>query len=139
MQPNPNTALALDVGTKRIGVAVASLIARFPRPHTTLINDENFIENLNALIKNEGAGVLVVGLPRGMNGQDTDQTRYVQEFVARLQKTVTLPVHFQDEALTSVKAEAELDARGKMYQKGDIDALAAMYILEDFLNTGAKL
>jgi putative Holliday junction resolvase len=123
----------LDVGGQRIGVAIASLAARLPRPLTTLAAGEAFLVALKGIIESEDVGSLVVGLPRGLNGQETNQTKAVEAFVAELSQQVDLPVHLQDEAVTSKQAEAELEARGKTYQRGDIDALAATYILEDFL------
>lgn len=133
MPITPDYALALDVGSKRIGVAIASLSFKLPRPLCTLMNDDTFLKRLNDLIKTEAIGVLVVGLPRGLEGQETGQTKYVRDFVDQLKTHIDLPINFQDEALTSTWAEAELTARGKIYQKGDIDALAATYILEDYL------
>lgn len=130
---NGSGVLALDIGTVRIGVAVASADAQIPRPLVTLANGENFTEQLQQLIDNESIGRLVVGLPRGLGGQDTPQTAYVREFTENLQTAVDLPLSFQDEALSSTRARQELEARGKLYQKGDVDALAATYILEDYL------
>jgi putative holliday junction resolvase len=69
-----------------------------------------------------------------MDGQETQQTRDTERFVSLLRDKTGLTVHMQDEALTSQKAEAELQARHKPYQKGDVDALAATYILEDYLH-----
>ena len=126
-------ALALDVGTVRVGVAIASAHAQLPRPLITLANNENFTEQLQQLINNELIGKLVIGLPRGLNGQDTPQTAYIREFIEILQTAIDLPMTFQDEALSSTRAKQELEARGKLYQKGDVDALAATYILEDYL------
>ena len=57
----------------------------------------------------------------------------IAEFTKQLKQSFNLPVYFQDEAVTSKQAEAELQARGKHYEKSDIDALAATYILEDWL------
>ncbi len=127
------SVLALDVGSKRIGIAIASLVSRLPSPLKTLENNEDFLPALQSIITAENIETLVVGLPRGLDGQNTEQTAYIQSFVEDLKQQITLPVHLQDEALTSKKAEVELDARGKSYQRGDIDALAANYILEDFL------
>lgn len=132
------TAISLDIGTKRIGVAVASLITRFPRPLTTLINDEHIVASIQQVIETEQASVIVAGLPRSLTGQETAQTVYVRDFVARLQSDIALPFFFQDEALTSVRAEEELKARGGNYDKGAIDALAAVYILEDYLEEEAQ-
>ncbi|MGF7229423.1 MAG: Holliday junction resolvase RuvX [Candidatus Saccharibacteria bacterium] len=130
---NAASVLSLDVGAQRIGVARASVIAKIASPLTTVINDAQVMETIANLIKQEDAGILVVGLPRNLQSQETAQTRTVQEFIRTLQQHIAIPVYFQDEALTSNKAEAELDARRKPYTKGDIDALAATYILDDFL------
>ena len=76
---------------------------------------------------------LVIGLPRGLEGQTTPQTEATQTFGSSLAEQLKLPVNWQDEALTSAQAEAELKARGKPYTKEAIDALSATYILEDYL------
>src|SRR3989344_8588833 len=124
--------IALDVGEVRIGVAVANSIARLPYPHTTLAHNQTIYQQIADIIKNEDATVVVVGLPRNLSGDDTAQTAYVRDFAAKISHDTVV---FQDEALTSHKAEAELKARKKPYEKGDVDALAATYILEDYLQT----
>jgi putative holliday junction resolvase len=129
----PKAILALDVGDRRVGLAVASLATRLPRPLQTLVRDDSFFEALRDIIKTENVEVLVVGFPRGMAGQPTAQTEAVEAFADELRRHCGMPVHFQDESVTSKQAEAELEARRKAYQRGDIDALAATYILEDFL------
>jgi putative Holliday junction resolvase len=128
-----STVLALDVGAQRIGVARALLVTRFAAPLTTLTHTADIYDVVGKLAKEEDAGVLVVGLPRGLEGQHTAQTRSVEEFAEGLKQALGLPLYYQDEAVTSAQAEAELQARKKPYVKGDIDALAATYILEDFL------
>lgn len=133
------SVVGLDVGAKRIGVAVASLTARLPRPLVTLSNDDSFFQALECIVSDEGASALVVGYPRGMQGQHTAQTQVIEDFCEELRSRIDLPIHFQDEAVTSRQAEAELQARGKDYSKADIDALAATYILDDFLNEHAEL
>lgn len=128
-----SSILALDVGHKRIGVAIADAIARLPRPLTTIEVDEDVLKKIADLAAEHHANELVVGLPRGLEGQSTEQTKYSEDFVRRLKQKTGLLVHMQDEAVTSAQAEEELRQRGKPYAKGDIDALAATYILEDFL------
>jgi putative Holliday junction resolvase len=131
--PATSSILGLDVGGKRVGVAVASLAARLPTPLVTLERNDGFFVELADIIKAEGAEALVVGLPRGMEGQHTAQTGEIETFARSLSGHFGLPVHMQDEALTSKHAEAELEALGKPYVRGDIDALAATYILQDWL------
>lgn len=127
-----SSILGLDVGEVRVGVALANSVARLAGPYTTLANTDSIFEQIHDIIKRESVEQVVVGLPRNLSGEDTDQTRYCRAFGARLEPFV--PIAFQDEALTSHKAEAELKSRGKAYGKADIDSLAATYILEDFLN-----
>jgi putative Holliday junction resolvase len=131
--PHLSTILALDVGDRRIGVAIATVQARIAGPLTTLINSDTINQDIQALIDEHDVGVLVIGLPRGLDGQHTKQTMAVEEFKATLERMVTIPVYWQDEALTSRQAESELESRGRPYKKEDIDSLSATYILEDFI------
>lgn len=129
------TLLALDVGERRIGVAKAHLQAAFPGPLCTLENPTAFIQDILALCESEKAAALIIGMPRGLSGQDTAQTEFVKRFGAELERQLDIPVYWIDEALTSAKAEEELRGRGQPYAKGDVDALAATYILEDFITS----
>jgi putative Holliday junction resolvase len=126
--------LALDVGGVRIGVAMADAELKFANPFTTLTNDEHIWEALGALIEANQVQTVVVGLPRSLQGHDTAQTQICRAFAKDLSERLKIAVELQDEATTSVKAEAELRSRKKPYEKADIDALAATYILEDYLN-----
>lgn len=133
MATEEGTILALDVGAARIGLALASRVARLATPYKTIVNTSDSIEQLRAICEQEGVQELVIGLPRGMNGQDTAQTATVREYGAEVAEAVRVPIAWQDEALTSVKAQEELERRGKPYRKEDVDSLAATYILEDYL------
>lgn len=126
-----NTILSLDVGSKRIGVAIASLTARLPRALVTLQNEPDIFDQITKLAMKEGALHVIVGLPRGLDGQETEQTKYARSFAAELEARSGLKVQLQDEAVTSLIAKENL--RGKSYNRSDIDALAATYILDDYL------
>jgi putative holliday junction resolvase len=138
MQDPTSTIVALDIGQRRIGVAIASRASRLAKPFKTVINDDTVIQELQKVLREQHAEAMVVGLPRGLDGQRTAQTDAVEAFITGLRQHVTLPIYWQDEALTSKQAEAELNSRGKPYLKGDIDALAATYILEDFMQEQFK-
>ena len=125
--------VALDVGDKRIGVAAASLLTRLARPVTTVTQGPDIHRQLALLLKQQQAAGVVIGLPRSLNGDDTEQTRTVRAFVDRLESEIDIPVYWTDEALTSQKAEDELKGRRRSYEKSEIDSLAACYILDDFL------
>jgi putative Holliday junction resolvase len=135
----PKTIIALDVGEKRIGVAMGNSISRLPAPLMTLDNDKKALQSLLELVGKHNANAIVVGLPRGLNGQETAQTRVIHEFIILLKENTNLPIYSQDEALTSKKAEKELKDRGVRYNKGDVDALAATYILEDYFRDNLGL
>lgn len=135
MANKPQVILALDVGEKRIGVARGVASIGLASPLTTLINDDTITTRLADLCQQEQAELLVIGRPRNSQGQTTQQTAYTEQFVATLQPQINLPVVWQDESLTSVKAEQELTDRGRPFAKAEVDALAATYILEDYFQT----
>jgi putative Holliday junction resolvase len=128
-----SSILALDVGERRIGLALANTVARLPQPLTTLTNDQNFPAALISLLVQYNVTTLIVGRPRNQQGDVTAQTKAVEDFVQRLQPHLKLPIVWQDESLTSVKAEAELHQGGGIPSKAAVDALAAVYILDDYL------
>ena len=137
-----NSIIALDVGTKRVGVALADQNTKFPSPLITLINDDDIWENIADIINKQDVSRIVVGLPRSLSGDDTEQTKYCREFADKLVQLYDSPVVLQDEALTSHKAEEELRSKNKHFDKSAVDSLAATYILEDYLlsqNTGLKI
>lgn len=127
--------LGLDVGSVRIGTAIARADVRIAQPLVTVDNNDQVFETIATLITEHGVTAIVVGWPRGMQGQTTKQTKYAEAFVEALRQRVNLPVHLQDEALTSQKAETELRNRNKPFDKAAVDALAATYILDDYLAT----
>lgn len=124
--------VCLDVGEKRIGVAVADTAVRIAVPFTTLLVDGTEIEAINEILIKENADTLVIGYPRNQLGESTAQTSYVEQFAQKLEDSVATIV-FQDESLTSVMAEDQLKAHKKPYSKADIDAQAAAIILQDYL------
>ncbi len=123
--------LALDVGTKRIGVAFADSNLPIAVPLATIEVTGTEVEELSKVIKERSVETIVVGYPRNQSGEPTDQTGIAEAFADRIR--VLAPIVFQDESLTSVMAEDRLKASRKPYQKGDIDALAAAIILQDYL------
>ncbi len=122
--------LALDVGMKRVGMARASTEARLPQPLETVKTDEA-VEQLQKIIKENQVEMIVAGLPRNLSGQDTPQTRWVRDWVAKAKAQLGIAFYWQDEALTSQQA-----INNKQKTKNfDEDAQAAAIILEDFLST----
>jgi len=125
--------LSLDVGKARIGVAIANSISRLPSPLTTLRNDGDFLSTLKTIIYENQINELVIGLPKNLDDDETEQTAWLRVFYEDLKSKIDLPMHLENESLSSVRAENDLKAVGRTYAKEDIDALAACYILDDFI------
>lgn len=115
-----------------MGLATADSAAKIASPLRTVAPHE-----LVAAIESEGPfEAIVVGLPRGLDGQDTPQTLAVRRFCDDLLwRRLHIDPVYQDEAGTSGAAEDRLKASGKTYAKGAIDAEAAAIILQDYLDT----
>lgn len=129
---NNQTFIGLDVGEKRIGVAVANLGVRIAVPFSTIEVDGTEVEAIAAIVAKENADTIIVGYPRNQAGEATSQTESVEAFVKRIEHLAPKFI-FQDESLTSVLAEQRLISHGRPYSKGDIDAQAATIILQDYL------
>lgn len=120
--------LGIDYGAARVGLATAAEGSSLSTPHGTVAPDE-----VAGVVAQLQPDVIVIGLPRGLDGQDTAQTAAVRDFVTSIERggaTVVL----QDEAGTSGVAEARLKASGRPFRRGDIDAEAAAIILQDYLD-----
>ncbi len=132
--------IGLDVGTRRIGVAVADSNVRIAVPKTTVtVNNGLEFTEIARIARMNNTDWFVIGMPRNNHGKETAQSDYVREFAKELKIAIPgIKVRFQDETLTSVEAEARLKARKKSYQKAEIDAEAATIILEDFIENLSK-
>lgn len=126
--------LGLDVGEKRIGVAKADSGVKIALPVCTIEVNGNEFQEIARLTRLYNAKVVVLGMPRSNEGNETAQSLYVRKFAKTLvEKVPSVTIHFQDESLTSVEAEQRLKTRKKNYKKGEIDAEAASIILQDFI------
>ena len=124
--------MALDVGQKRIGVAMATSDMRIAGASGVIEMTDDCINNLEQKLAQNNVDILVVGFPRNQSGEATAQTRFVEDFVNSL-GDLNIKIVYQDESLTSVIAEDRLKQQNKSYSKEDIDALAAAIILQDYL------
>jgi putative holliday junction resolvase len=138
-------ALGVDYGQRRIGLALSDATGMLARAWKTVVRTGNPAQVATALAREveellreeDGLGVVVVGLPRRLNGEPTDQTATVLELVERLRTAVKIPVVLQDERLSSHEAESLLAQREKDWRKRKamLDAAAAAVILQDYLDT----
>ena len=123
--------IALDVGTKRIGVAAADSIVPVAIPLVTVDVDGTEITTIKRIIDERHVEKVIVGYPRNQAGEATEQTTFSESFGRQIASFAE--VVYQDESLTSIMAEDNLKASGRPYTKGDIDAAAATIILQDYL------
>lgn len=130
--------LALDVGTKRIGVAVSDELGLLATPRTVIFrrSTQAALEEIARLAHSEEAALVVVGLPISLDGQLHDQARSVQRFAERLRKMLDVPLVYADEMLSTVRAEERLRAAGVRPNRirERIDAEAAAVILDEYLD-----
>lgn len=130
--------LALDVGGKRIGVALSDpdRIIASGQPTIQAQPAKQAYQAIRKIVEEQGVTQIVIGLPLTMRGEIGPQAELVQEFAAELAKRVVkTPIELYDERLTSVAAERSMEAMGmKRQQRRDqVDQMAATLILQAFL------
>ncbi len=131
------TAMALDVGSKRIGVAVADPTQSYGLPVGT-IERTNLRADLAAVLEyaqNYGARELIVGDPIALSGARGPAAAAMDAFVAKLRDVTPLPIHRVDERLTTAQANKVLIGAdvSRKRRRAVVDAMAAAFILESFL------
>ena len=123
--------LALDVGDRRVGVALADSQIKIAVPYGYLERSDKIIQQITELMLDHDISILVIGYPRNQSGEATKQTESVEQFAKELAEIeIDADLVFQDESLSSVEAERRL---GRVKDKGEIDAEAASIILQDYL------
>lgn len=129
--------LALDVGKKRIGLAVSDELGRLAQGIETLhrIRIRQDLSELEAICTQYDVQLLLVGKPLHMSGDESRQSEYTREFAERLGKHVNRAVVYWDERLTSKEAERMLRASGASLaqKKKSVDRLSAVLLLESYL------
>ncbi len=138
--------LALDVGRRRVGVAISDPTGTLARPHSTIhVTDHNAIVQVSRAIaelvaEDDGVGEIVVGLPRRLNGEANAQTAAVSAFVTALRSVQPIPIVTEDERLSSHEADSRLGATERDWRKrkAQLDAAAAAVILQDYLDRRSR-
>ena len=130
--------LGFDVGERRVGIAVTDALG-MAQPLITMgrSNQKEELRNIARLARKHNVTAMVVGHPRNMDGTASAQTLKCEAYAAALHEHFAMPVHLQDERLSSAEADAWLDARGYARgaeRKGLLDRVAAMVILQDWMD-----
>jgi putative holliday junction resolvase len=131
--------LALDHGTKRIGVAISDETAVIAQPLEFLAAEPraDFLQRLKDIVDSRQVGEILVGIPRNMNGTYGPAAAKAREFVAALEKVLTIPVKTWDERLTTVQASRFLIETGMRREKRRerVDQTAAAILLQSYLDS----
>ncbi|ACN99204.1 Holliday junction resolvase RuvX [Sulfurihydrogenibium azorense] len=129
--------LALDIGTKRIGVAVSDPLGITAKPLDYIKNDDNVFQNIKSLIESQNVSTVVIGLPITLKGLQGQQVEYTKEFAEKLKHYIPhINIVFIDERFTTSLAEKHLSqTKKKKNIKDYIDSLSAVFILQTYLDS----
>ena len=135
--------IGVDLGERRIGIAVSDASATLARPLRTIQRDRSdemavrsLLDAIAALNAEDEVGVVVVGLPAHLDGTASDQTARVRKMVDLLGARLSIPIALQDERLSSHEAEERLAVHERDWRKrkAKLDAASAAVILQDYLD-----
>ena len=122
--------LGIDYGTKKIGFALSDEGQKFAFPKTVQPNVWDYVrETIRDFILKENVSEIVLGLPVGLNGRETELSREVRKFSEKLKEVFKLPIHFENEVYSSAQVKTEGSA-----PEHKIDASSAALILQTFLD-----
>lgn len=134
--------LAIDVGQRRVGLAISDRSRTLARPLATVaVTPGNLVQRIVAEVdrlaaEEDGVSEIVVGLPVRLDGSPSEQTAFVTAFIDAVRAKITIPVVTEGERLTSREADMRLAATEPDWRKrkGQLDAAAAAVILQDYLD-----
>ena len=129
--------LAIDYGARRVGLALSDPLKMIASPYRTIINKNTtiLIEEIERIIAAEDVELTIVGLPLGMAGQKTEQTKKVEEFVDKLTDRGII-IKYEDERWSSVAAKRSMKEQNikSGYNKDLVDQTAAAIFLQQYLD-----
>lgn len=136
--------LGIDAGERRVGVAMSDELRLLASPVTVLDRRPRglapVMDRIRDLVRREDVRHMVVGLPLNADGSEGSQARRARDFARVAERVVGIPVTMWDERLSTREAEAILRAQGRNLRRvrarGELDAVAAAAILQDFLDHG---
>ena len=127
--------LAIDYGAKRTGLAICDPDETIVSPLRVIEGQKELLEKIVQIVTDEKADAIVMGLPLNMDNSVGSQAKLVLKFADRLKAHIEIPIHFQDERLSTFGAEEKIAAAEytKKKKAKRLDAIAAAEILEAFL------
>ena len=134
----PGRLLALDLGAKRIGIAISDELRITTRPLPMILrgNWKELLRRVTGLVQSFEAKGLVIGLPLRLDGGEGAAAESVRAVAEKFRRSLTVPIYLQDERLTTFAANRDLKAAGRneSESKREVDSEAAAIILRDFID-----
>lgn len=131
--------LGLDHGTRRIGVALSDEMRLIAQPLEYIPSEPfaEFVERLGKILREQNVELVVIGLPRNMDGSYGPAAEKVREFVQALAAKINVPIKLWDERLTTVQAQRVLIQGGtrRQQRKQKVDQIAAAILLQSYLDS----
>jgi putative Holliday junction resolvase len=134
--------LALDIGDKRIGVALSDTTQTLASPFTIIerTDDDSTTQEILKMVADREVSCVIVGLPRSLDGSIGYQAQKVQSFTQELKERLNIPIEYRDERFTTVAAvqKKKEASTKKLKRKTRFDAMAAAIILQEYLDEKAS-
>ena len=130
--------MRIDLGTKRVGVALTDPLNIITQPYTTInfVNKEQLANEINVIIKDKNVGTIIFGIPKTLSDKDSQKTTETRELIEKLRPILIqdIEIDFQDEALTTTETHEIMRQMGKKPSKNKelVDRIAAQLILRDY-------
>ena len=139
MQSSGKRVLAIDFGTKRVGIAISDPLCLFPSVITVIQNDKNMILEICKIISGKDVDRIILGYPDNSNGKKSELSVLILKFKTELEKKTHIEIQLWNEHLTSKMAQARIidsvTKKSKRREKSLIDAHSAGIILEEYLKS----
>lgn len=129
--------MAIDYGSKRVGVAITDPLCTIAQPLLTLKprSDSDLIKRLKCIADENDVGLILVGNPLSLSGEPTAMSREIARFLRKLSLQIDIEVRMWDERYTSKYAMKRMKSLGLSSTKEDIDRIAASVILDEYLQS----
>ncbi|OGE83569.1 MAG: hypothetical protein A3B10_03260 [Candidatus Doudnabacteria bacterium RIFCSPLOWO2_01_FULL_44_21] len=129
--------LALDWGTVRVGAAVSDPDGKIAFPLDRFIDKQSADEEIKKIIQELEVAKIVIGLPKGLNGQETESSKLALQFIENLKEKIAQPIEILDERFTTIAATKSLANQGisEKEQRGLRDNLSAQIMLQQYLDS----
>lgn len=120
--------MALDIGSKRTGIAISDLerLIVFPREEISHKNEADLLSKLNDVVNNEGIVLILAGMPKNLSGTESSQSVYSKKIIESIEKIIKVPVELIDERFSTIEAHKKSSMKV-------VDSLSAAILLENYL------